>query len=118
MKRMFDDARDAYRTDHGVRRRLDDATYAYVPGTPPMGYIQDQMVSTCIVSSETSILDRRRVGRAPQSPVWPVSKTPRGLALHRAVGPNGAQYGSNTARTTTVARTASMCRGAGLDASI
>lgn len=50
IKQMFDDARNRYRTDREWRRQIDNASYSYVLGTPPMEYIYKQMTRECIIT--------------------------------------------------------------------
>jgi hypothetical protein len=52
LKQTFDDARNRYRTDREVRRRINNAVYSYVPGTPPTEYIYNQMTRECIITHE------------------------------------------------------------------
>ncbi len=52
LKEMFDAARSRYQTDRESRRRIDNASYAYVPSTPPTEYIHKQMTRECIVTHE------------------------------------------------------------------
>jgi hypothetical protein len=52
IKQMFDNARHRYRTDRTWRRRLDNASYSYIPDTPPTEYIYKQMLRECIITHE------------------------------------------------------------------
>lgn len=60
-KRMFDEARRAYRTDPQARRNLDSKSYVYVPPNPPTDYLLNELTRECIRTNdqfnETDALD-------------------------------------------------------------
>ena len=52
LKQTLNDARNRYRTDRTWRRHIDNASYSFVPNTPPTEYIYKQMARECIVTHE------------------------------------------------------------------
>lgn len=52
IKQVFDDARNRYRADLNWRRQIDNASYSYIPDTPPTEYICKQMTRECIITHE------------------------------------------------------------------